>query len=98
MNRKHRRALGTMITQLFEVFGKKVPGDPSEIATGLAALGRGMALMPLGSYGNRGGRIVLTVVKALIKAAPAVEKAKKPARQTKRLILLNHKPESTGCV
>ncbi len=38
MNRKHRRALGTMIAQLFELFGKQVPGDPSEIATGLAML------------------------------------------------------------
>jgi AcrR family transcriptional regulator len=78
MNRKHRRALGTMISHLFALFGKKVPGEPTEIATGLAALGRGMALAPSGSDGNRGGRIVLTFLKALIESAPAADKAKKP--------------------
>jgi hypothetical protein len=67
-----------MISQLFALFGKKVPGEPSEIATGLAALGRGMALTPPGSDGNRGGRIVLTFLKALIESAPAADKAKKP--------------------
>ena len=82
MNRKHRRALGTMITHLFELFGKKVPGDPSEIATGLATLSRGLALSPPGSDDNRGGRIVLTFLKALIEAAPPAEKAKKSRGKT----------------
>jgi AcrR family transcriptional regulator len=81
-NRKHRRALGTMIAHLFELFGKNVPGDASEIATGLATLSRGLALSPAGSDGNRGGRIVLTFLKALIEAAPAAEKAKKPRGKT----------------
>jgi len=77
-NRKHRRAIGAMITQLFELFGKKAPGDASEIATGLATLSRGLALSPPGRDGNRGGRIVLTFLKALIEAAPAIEQPKKP--------------------
>jgi AcrR family transcriptional regulator len=78
MNRKHRRALGVMIAQLFELFGKKVPGDPSEIATGLATLSRGLSLSPPSRDGNRGGRIVLTFLKALIEAAPALDQQKKP--------------------
>jgi AcrR family transcriptional regulator len=81
-NRRHRRALGTMITHLFELFGKKVPGEPSEIASGLAALSRGLALSPTGGDDDRGGRIVLTFLKALIEAAPSVEKAKKSRGKT----------------
>jgi AcrR family transcriptional regulator len=77
MNRKHRRALGAMIAQLFELFGKKVPGEASEIATGLATLSRGLALAPAESDGHRDGRIVLTFLKALIEAAPP-EKTRKP--------------------
>jgi hypothetical protein len=26
LNRKHRRALGTLVSRMFELFGKKVPG------------------------------------------------------------------------
>jgi len=78
MNRKHRRALGAMITQLFELFGKKVPGEASEIATGLATLSRGLALAPAGNDTRRDGRIVLTFLKALIESAPAADEAKKP--------------------
>jgi AcrR family transcriptional regulator len=78
MNRKHRRALGTMIAQLFELFGKQVPGDPSEIATGLAMLSRGLSLSPAAGDSHRAGRILLTFLKALIDAAPSAKKVKKP--------------------
>jgi AcrR family transcriptional regulator len=71
LNRKHRRALGTLVTRLFELFGKKVPGDPVEIATGFIALGRGMALMSRDGETNRSGRIVVTFLKALIGSAPS---------------------------
>ena len=78
MNRKHRRALGTMIAQLFELFGKQVPGDPSEIATGLAsASARGLSLAPAAGDSHRAGRILLTFLKALIDAAPTAKGAKK---------------------
>jgi AcrR family transcriptional regulator len=80
MNRKHRRALGGMIAQLFELFGKKAPGDPTEIASGLATLSRGLALAPAGADGHRGGRIVLTFLKALLEAAPPAKQAGKPRR------------------
>jgi len=78
MNRKHRRALGTMMAQLFELFGKQVPGERSEIATGLAMLSRGLSLAPAAGDSHRAGRILLTFLKALIEAAPAADKAKKP--------------------
>jgi AcrR family transcriptional regulator len=81
MNRKHRAALGAMIAQLFELFGKKVPGEPSEIATGLATLSRGLALAPAGSDTHRDGRIVLTFLKALIDAAPSAAKPGKTRRK-----------------
>jgi AcrR family transcriptional regulator len=71
LNRKHRRALGTLVTRLFELFGKKVPGDPVEIATGFIALGRGMALVSKDGDTNRSGRIVVTFLKALIGSAPS---------------------------
>ena len=69
LNRKHRQALGVMIARLFQLFGKKVPGDPVEIATGFIALGRGMALLPNGSEAGRSGRIIVVFLKALIEAA-----------------------------
>ncbi len=53
---------------------KKVPGDVVEIATGLATLKRGLALIPAGGDGHRGGRIIVTFLKALIEAAPAADK------------------------
>jgi AcrR family transcriptional regulator len=81
MNGRHRRALGTMIAQLFELFGKKLPGEPAEIATGLATLSRGMALSPVARDGNRGGRIVLAFLRALIEAAPPADVTKKPSRK-----------------
>jgi hypothetical protein len=56
---------------LFELFGKKLPGDPVEIATGFIALGRGMALMSKDGEANRSGRIVVTFLKALIGSAPS---------------------------
>ena len=74
MNRKHRRAMGTFVSHLFELFGKRVPGEPLEIGTGLAALSRGMALAPH-SDRHRSGRIVLTFLKALIETAPPAERA-----------------------
>jgi AcrR family transcriptional regulator len=71
LNRKHRRALGTLLSRMFELFGKKVPGDPVEIATAFIALGRGMALMSKEGETNRSGRIVVTFLKALIASAPS---------------------------
>jgi AcrR family transcriptional regulator len=71
LNRKHRQGLGTLITRLFELFGKRVPGDAAEVATGFIALGRGMALMPKGGEAGRSGRIIVTFLKALIESAPA---------------------------
>ncbi len=71
LNRKHRRALGTLLSRMFELFGKKVPGDPVEIATAFIALGRGMALMSKEGEANRSGRIVVTFLKALIGSAPS---------------------------
>jgi len=70
LNRKHRRALGTLLSRMFELFGKKLPGDPVEIATAFIALGRGMALMSKEGDTNRSGRIVVTFLKALIGSAP----------------------------
>jgi AcrR family transcriptional regulator len=69
LNRKHRQALGVLIARLFELFGKQVPGDPVEIATGFLALGRGMALLPKGSEAGRSGRIIVAFLKALIESA-----------------------------
>jgi AcrR family transcriptional regulator len=69
LNRKHRRALGTFVTKLFELFGKKPPADPVEIATGFIALGRGMALVSKDSETSRSGRIMVTFLKALIGSA-----------------------------
>jgi AcrR family transcriptional regulator len=71
LNRKHRRALGALVSKLFELFGKKLPGDPVEIATAFIALGRGMALMSKEGETNRSGRIVVTFLKALIGSAPS---------------------------
>jgi AcrR family transcriptional regulator len=71
LNRKHRRALGMLVSKMFELFGKKVPGDPVEIATAFIALGRGMALMSKEGETNRSGRIVVTFLKALIGSAPS---------------------------
>jgi AcrR family transcriptional regulator len=71
LNRRNRRALGTLVTKLFELFGKKPPADPVEIATGFNALGRGMALLSKDGEASRGGRIMVTFLKALIASAPA---------------------------
>jgi AcrR family transcriptional regulator len=71
LNRKHRRALGALVTRLFGLFGKKLPADPVEIATAFIALGRGMALMSKEGEANRSGRIVVTFLKALIGSAPS---------------------------
>jgi AcrR family transcriptional regulator len=69
LNRRHRRALGVLVSRLFELLGRKAPADPAEIATGFIAMGRGMALMS--KDGESGGRIILTFLKALIASAPA---------------------------
>ncbi|HEX9471342.1 MAG TPA: TetR/AcrR family transcriptional regulator, partial [Bradyrhizobium sp.] len=70
LNRRHRRALGSFVTKLFELFGKKPPADPVEIATGFIALGRGMALVSKDGETSRSGRITVTFLKALIESAP----------------------------
>jgi AcrR family transcriptional regulator len=76
LNRKHRRALGVLVTKLFELLGRKLPADPVEIATGFIALGRGMALLSKDGEANRSGRIFVTFLKALIESAP-LETSKK---------------------
>jgi AcrR family transcriptional regulator len=76
LNLRHRRALGTLVTRLFELLGKKPPADPVEIATGFIALGRGMALVPKDGEANRGGRIIVTFLKALIGSA-SIDASKK---------------------
>jgi AcrR family transcriptional regulator len=70
LNRKHRRALGVLVTKLFELVGRKLPADPVEIATGFIALGRGMALVSKDGETSRSGRIIVTFLKALIGSAP----------------------------
>jgi AcrR family transcriptional regulator len=69
LNRKHRRALGLMVARLFELFGKKPPADPVEIATAFTALGRGMALMSKAGEISRTGKIIVIFLKALIESA-----------------------------
>jgi AcrR family transcriptional regulator len=69
LNRKHRRALGALVTKLFELLGKKIPADPVEIATGFAALGRGLALSSNDGEASRNGRIIVSFLKALIGSA-----------------------------
>ncbi len=76
LNRKHRRALGSYIAKLFELFGKKAPGDPTQIATGFIALVRGMAIMSKDGESGRGGRIIVTFLKALIASAPPLQDEK----------------------
>ena len=70
LNRKHRQGLGVLITRRFELFGKRVPGDAAEVATGFIALGRGMALLSRDGEAIRSGRIFVTFLKALIESAP----------------------------
>jgi AcrR family transcriptional regulator len=69
LNRKHRRALGVLVTRFFELLGRKLPADPVEIVTGFIALGRGMALLSKDGETNRSGRIIVTFLKALIASA-----------------------------
>ena len=69
LNRKHRRALGLMVARLFELFGKKPPADPVEIAAAFTALGRGMALMSKADETSRAGKIIVIFLKALIESA-----------------------------
>jgi len=70
LNRKHRRALGVLVSKFFELLGRKLPADPVEIATGFIALGRGMALLSKDGETNRSGRIIVSFLKALIASAP----------------------------
>jgi AcrR family transcriptional regulator len=74
LNRKHRRALGLIVTRLFDMLGRKPPAEAAEIATGFIALGRGLALLSKDVEPNRTGRIIVTFLKALIAAAPAAVK------------------------
>jgi AcrR family transcriptional regulator len=69
LNRRHRRALGAMVARLFELFGRKPPADPVEIAAAFTALGRGMALMSKAGEASRTGRIIVIFLKALIESA-----------------------------
>jgi AcrR family transcriptional regulator len=73
LNRKHRRALGLMVARLFELFGKKPPADPVEIATAFTALGRGMALMSKAGEASRTGKVIVIFLKALIESAAETE-------------------------
>lgn len=66
---KHRRALGLLVARLFELFGKKPPADPVEIAAAFTALGRGMALMSKAGEAGRAGKIIVIFLKALIESA-----------------------------
>ncbi len=81
LNRRHRRALGTLVTTLFDLFGKQVPGDASEIATSFIALGRGMAIMSGDGDAQRGGQMIVTFLKALI-ASAASSAISPPATKT----------------
>jgi AcrR family transcriptional regulator len=76
LNRKHRRALGLLVTKLFGQLGRQLPGDPVEIATGFIALGRGMALVSGEGETSRSGRIIVTFLKALVASAPIRENSR----------------------
>lgn len=76
LNRKHRRALGLLVTKLFGLLGRQLPGDPVEIATGFIALGRGMALVSGEGETSRSGRIIVTFLKALVASAPIRENSR----------------------
>jgi len=78
LNRKHRRMLGTYITKLFELFGRKPPGDPAQLAAAFIALGRGLALLPKDAEAGRGGRTIVAFLKALIETAPRLDDKKSP--------------------
>jgi AcrR family transcriptional regulator len=73
LNRKHRRALGVLVARLFELFGKKPPADPVEIAAAFTALGRGLALMSKAGETSRAGKIIVIFLKALIESAPEAD-------------------------
>jgi hypothetical protein len=72
LNREHFEALGALITRLFDLLGKAVPGDPVEVAAGFIALGRGMALLSQQDDAGRIGRIVVTFLKAVIASAESL--------------------------
>jgi AcrR family transcriptional regulator len=76
LDRKHRRALGLLVTKLFGLLGRQLPGDPVEIATGFIALGRGMALVSGEGEASRSGRIIVTFLKALVASAPIRENSR----------------------
>ena len=77
LNREHLEALGALITRLFDLLGKAVPGDPVEVAAGFIALGRGMALLSQQGDGGHTGRIVVTFLKAVIASAESSRADKK---------------------
>jgi hypothetical protein len=72
LNREHFEALGALITRLFGLLGKAVPGDPVEVAAGFIALGRGMALLSQQGDAGRIGRIVVTFLNAVIASAETI--------------------------
>jgi AcrR family transcriptional regulator len=72
LNREHFEALGALITRLFDLLGKAVPGDPVDVAAGFIALGRGMALLSQQGDAGRIGRIVVTFLNAVIASAKTV--------------------------
>ena len=61
-----------LITRLFGLLGKAVPGDPVEVAAGFIALGRGMALLSQQGDAGRIGRIVVTFLNAVIASAETI--------------------------
>ena len=72
LNREHFEALGALISRLFDLLGKAVPGDPVDVAAGFIALGRGMALLSQQGDAGRIGRIVVTFLNAVIASAETI--------------------------
>ncbi len=71
LNKVHMSELGHLIVRLLGLFGKQMPGDPVEIATGFIALGRGMALMARDMAPGSTGRVAMMFLRAMISAAQA---------------------------
>lgn len=68
----HRRSLGIIVTRLFGVLGKPLPGDAEEIAEGFVALAHGLALgRSAGARPGAAGRTVALFLRALAGVADA---------------------------